>query len=340
MNLATGRPHKRLLAVLSSGLLALGCATASADALLFRLNDLDYSADNLPVSVQQAIHEQDVQHYRKLRELVDGAAITVYIEDEANRLGRSKEAVTAELLGAPAPSEAEIQQFYTKNKKRISYPLDQIKGEIARVLQNQVVQKKAAALLASLEKKGVYRRLLMPPTAPLVELTTEGFPSKGTLDAKVTIVDFSDFQCPHCKHAADALRKLMEQYGDRVKLVYKDLPVNPSKISQKIAEGAVCAQEQGKFWPYHDLAFAHQSSLKNDSPTKFARELGLDVDIFGTCMDSERPQRRVAASAAEAASLGVHSTPTLFVNGRRLHLFELERDIKDAIEQALKRAAS
>ena len=183
--------------------------------------------------------------------------------------------------------------------------------------------------------------MLMPkPIAPKVNINSAGYPTKGKKGAKVTIVEFADYQCPHCKNASAEMKNIMKKYGDRVQLVYMDFPVNRSGISTRVAEGGVCADKQGKFWSYHDSAFASQSSLNNSSPTKIAEQLGLNMKDFSQCLASAKTKSKVAAAKAEAQRLGVSSTPTFFVNGERLMLQDFQRDMGDAIERALKASRS
>lgn len=307
---------------------------------VFRLNGLDYSISDLPMPIQQAIYELEVQHYRKMRAFLDRAALDLYFEEKAAQSSRTKEQLVAEALAVPEPTESEIEAFYEKNKVRIQVPLEQVKPKIAQMLKQDRIQDKAMQLLAELEEEGTLERLVKQPSAPAVALETEGYPSKGAEQPAVTIVEFADYQCPHCKDAAAALDAIVTAYPEEVRVVYKDLPINRSGVSRKVAQGAVCAHEQGKFWAYHDLAFERQDALKAGSATELAQDLKLDMDTFKACLESERPERRIEASVREARAIGLDSTPSLFVNGRRLQLFNLDTDIREAVEEALRRNAS
>ena len=128
------------------------------------------------------------------------------------------------------------------------------------------------------------------------------------------------------------------RYGDRLRVVFVDFPINPSGISRIVARGAACAAEQGRFWDYHDLAFERQRQLDASAPGTLAAALKLDMTAFQSCLAAPRAQAVVARGAAEAARLGLDSTPTLFLNGRRLILPSIERDLPVAIEAALAEA--
>ena len=152
-----------------------------------------------------------------------------------------------------------------------------------------------------------------------------------------TLYVYFDYQCPHCKQAAGVLRTLVERYPNELRIVYMDLPINSSGISRIIAEGAACADQQNEFWAFHDLAFEHQATLSKESVAQFVSELGLDAGEFERCMKSEFPQERVAVSERQASELGLTSTQTLFLNGRKLHLHDMETELVEAIESLLKR---
>jgi len=167
----------------------------------------------------------------------------------------------------------------------------------------------------------------VPARQPVVgvDITPEGFPLKGALNAPVTMVEFSDFQCPYCRQFATETLPLIEQKYIRtglVRLIYRDFAVQGPE-SQWAAEAAYCAQEQGAFWPYHDLLFArqygpNQGTFSKDNLKGFAAELGLDVRLFAQCLDSGRYAAMVQAATQEGRSLGLQGTPTFFINGRKV----------------------
>lgn len=154
-------------------------------------------------------------------------------------------------------------------------------------------------------------------------------PIKGPEAAAIKVVEYSDFLCPYCKAIAGAFANYLPSSGNRVSIHFKHYPLdkdcNP-KLTQTIhpgactlALGAVCAQEQGKFWPYHDRVFAAPpANASRDDVVRIAVGAGLEPTPFGACLDSSKAKQRLAADIAEAERLHVNSTPTLFVNGKRL----------------------
>lgn len=142
-------------------------------------------------------------------------------------------------------------------------------------------------------------------------------PSKGRATAPVTIAEFAEFQCPFCLNVTATLQQIEAKYQDRVRFVWKHLPL--VRIHQHAMDAAVAAEaarNQGKFWEYHDKLFANQKQLELDDLRKYARELGLDLARFDRDREDPELKTKVQADMAEATSLGITSTPTFFINGR------------------------
>jgi len=138
----------------------------------------------------------------------------------------------------------------------------------------------------------------------------------GPQDAPITIVEFSDYECPYCQRWYDTVwLRLRQEYADQVRLVYRDLPLPNHPNAVPSAEAANCAGEQGKYWEYHDLLFGGELGLSPSAYQEYASQVGLDLDAFQTCVDERRYSAEVEADLADATQLGVSSTPTFFING-------------------------
>ncbi len=172
--------------------------------------------------------------------------------------------------------------------------------------------------------------------APTVAVATEGEPSLGPTNAPVTIVEFSDFQCPYCRQAQDTLKRLMAAYEGKIKLVFRDFPLrNIHPQAQKAAEAAQCAAE----WPYHDKLFA-STNLQMDELKKFAQELQLNVEQFTSCLDSSKYAAGIDADMQAGQQAGVNATPTFFVNGYPLSGAASYERFKELVDAALEQAQS
>jgi protein-disulfide isomerase len=149
------------------------------------------------------------------------------------------------------------------------------------------------------------------------DIPTEGFPSIGPEDAPITIVEFSDFQCPYCERwHSQVYEPLMAAYPGKIRLVYRNFPltqIHPQAMSA--AEAALCAGEQDAYWQYHDKLFENYDVLGENLYSQIASSLGLDVTAFKTCMSEHRYQDDIEADLSFSTNLGVQSTPTFFING-------------------------
>ena len=171
-----------------------------------------------------------------------------------------------------------------------------------------------------------------------VDIDASG-PAKGPADAPVTIVEFSDFECPYCKRVVPTLDKAVEKYGDKVRLVFRQFPLNSiHPRAQKAAEAALCADEQSKFWPMHDKMFENQRELEVAALVAAAGELGLDEGAFRECVESGRFAAQVEADLRAGAVIGVTGTPAMFVNGRPLSGAVSLEALTEVIDEELKSA--
>lgn len=160
------------------------------------------------------------------------------------------------------------------------------------------------------------------PSAQAANIKLDGLPFRGSANAKVTIVEYSDFQCPFCKRAYPTVQQVMKDYDGKVKFYYKAFPLSFHQNAEKSAEAYYCALEQGKQWEYHDKLFensqADGTGLNAPDLKKYAADLGLDTTKFNDCLDSGRMAAKVSADAAEGSQNGVSGTPTFFINGESL----------------------
>jgi protein-disulfide isomerase len=147
-------------------------------------------------------------------------------------------------------------------------------------------------------------------------VNTKGAPTRGDADAKIAVIEFSDFQCPFCSRAVPTLAQIEQQYGDKVRIVFKHLPLPMHAKAPAAHAAAEAAHRQGKFWAMHDKIFADQANLSPERFREYARDLGLDLARFDRDVADASTRQRIDADAAEAKQLGVTGTPAFFVNGR------------------------
>lgn len=180
----------------------------------------------------------------------------------------------------------------------------------AQVAANQQAAAAAAAQQAQTQPQEVKR----------YDVPIDDDPISGPETAQITIIEFSDYECPFCqKWQAEVLPRLREKYGDQVRLVYRDYPlIGLHDNAAPAAEAANCALDQGKYWEYHDMLFSNQKPLGRTTYERYAQSLGLNMNDFKACLDERRYQKEVEADYNYASELGVQSTPTFFINGLAL----------------------
>ncbi|MBM4252085.1 MAG: hypothetical protein FJ146_08950 [Deltaproteobacteria bacterium] len=308
----------------------------AAQAQVFKYGAKVYKASDLATADQQSLFDIETEEYAKRAALLQQAALNVYLTEEAKKAGKTKAELEATLLAVPEPTDKQATEWFEQNKSRIppGYTFDKVAGEIKGLLREQGLREKREALLTKLKTDGKLVLLIKEPDAPLVQVDTKDLPVRGSAKAKVTVVEFADYQCPHCKMVAPTLDELVKKHPDKVKLVFMDYPIKGAS-SELIAQGAYCAGEQGKFWEFHDLAFEKQQDLaSSEAATNLAKTLKLDESKFASCLQSPAARARVAKSKAEGDRLGVTGTPAIYIGGRRVKSHDLA-DFEKVVQKAV-----
>lgn len=158
-----------------------------------------------------------------------------------------------------------------------------------------------------------------PPAGPVPAVTADDHVTGGK-NAKVTLIIYTDFECPYCLKHYDVTKELQKKYGDKIKLVVRNYPLSFHAQAQKAAEASECAAEQGKFWQMYDALFAanRAKTMSVDQWKSEAKKLGLDIKKFNTCLDSGKDAAKVKAQLDGGLSAGVEGTPATFINGKML----------------------
>lgn len=173
-----------------------------------------------------------------------------------------------------------------------------------------------ADVLAELKKMESANKPLDP--AKQQAMAAPDAPSFGPSDAKVTLVEFSDFQCPFCSRAANAVKEIKAKYGTKVRFVFRQFPLSFHQNAHMAAQASLAAHAQGKFWEYHDKVFDNQKALEREALEKYAKELGLKMEPFKKALDTKEFAAKVDADMKLGNDVSVSGTPTLFVNGKRV----------------------
>ena len=248
---------------------------------------------------------------------LDALVTQALLEKEAEARGVTPEALhKAEVEDKALVTDAEARSYYEANKARFGTTseadaLRQIKAGLGQQRQGE----RRAAFARDLRKRYDVKVLLEPYRVP-VEVGSA--PVRGNPKAPVTVVEFSDFQCPYCVRARPTVDRVRETYGDKVRWVFRHFPLDFHAQAEKAGEAAACAGEQGKFWEMHDLLWENPAKLQVADLKAHAAKLGLDAAKFGQCLDSGRHAGLVEADLRAGQGYGVSGTPAFFVNGRPL----------------------
>jgi protein-disulfide isomerase len=265
-------------------------------------------------------NQYEEQRYNTIRQGVQQMALEDILHKQAQAKGMTEEEYLKQQIEANAqpPTDQEVQDFYEKNKEQMGgQPLEQMKEQIRAYLMRQQSQKQAAAFFQKMEKDHNIKVTVAKPVKPKKNVEAKG-PARGAENAPVTIIEFSDFQCPYCGRAYETIEEVMKNYGGKVRLVYRQFPLNIHQNAQKAAEASLCAGDQNKFWEMYSTLFQHQGSLEVEHLKEYAKQLGLDADKFNKCVDSGEKASAVSADMAAGEAAGVNATPTFYVNGTEL----------------------
>ena len=233
------------------------------------------------------------------------------------------------------PSDADADAFYEANKKQIPIPKEQALPQVKEYLMERNRAQSHEAFIARLKKEYGFKSYLEPLR---IKIETAGYPAQGVDNAPVTIVEFSDFECPYCGGLFPTLKEVQKNYAGKVRLVYRQFPLtNVHPHAEKAAEAALCAFEQQHFWEFHDSMFSNQKELSIPDLKQRAADLKLNTEKFNECFDSGRQAAAIQKDIQEGARSGVTGTPAMFINGRFLSGNQPYAAIKDLIDDELQR---
>ena len=257
------------------------------------------------------------------------------LEEARRRQVGPEEIIRAEVSDkVRPPTEAELSKFYNENKARISGDLNSVRNQLASYLEEQSRQRLEQELSARLRQNAEIRWHLSEPVQPVQNVSVDDDPARGPANAPITIVEFTDFECPSCAAMHPILEEVLHSYGDKVRFVVRDFPLGQHEFARKAAEAANAANAQGKYFEYITLLFKNQKALDVPSLKKYASQVGLDRARFDAALDRGVYAPEIKKDIEHGEMYGVGSTPTIFINGVQLRVFTA-----DGLRQAIDRAA-
>jgi len=246
--------------------------------------------------------------------------------------------------------EVEDRKTFVSLAKSELCPCSQTTESLHKCLQDSgpcTRAKRSATIIARGLESGLSKQDIRDNVAQFVEksekqhdFNLESVPHKGPEDAPVRVIEFADFQCPHCRKASEMMKELLEEYDGKVVHYFKHFPLSGHGKARVAARAAWAAHQQGKFWPMHDLIFEHQRSLTEAKFDQFARRLGLNFQKFKKDMHSDEAKAMVKRDRQGAKNAGIKGTPAIFVNGREYMGQVTKQGVKEMIESELSKKES
>ncbi len=319
------RMSAALSAIVFSAAMSAGFGAAAAraaesggpDSVVATVGGHNITEKQLDDKIKPQMAQLEARMIAVKRQALESMAEDYLLEQAAQKAGISLDAYVKKEIDDKAgqATETDAKKFFDEHKLKDRYKYPEVKDRIIALLNHQRIQDRHKALIDQLRATTPVKILI---ETPRVAVNSAGHPTLGPDGAPVTIVEFGDFQCPFCARAEASIKEVRGKYGDKIKLVYMDFPLPIHNHAMDAAKAARCANEQGKFWPYHDALFADQSKLAPADLKATAKRLGLDTAKFDACFDKGKYEAAVQEDAKYGQQLGVDGTPTFYIDGRSL----------------------
>jgi protein-disulfide isomerase len=302
--------------------------------VLATINGEAITAGDVEDSLQALIFDVQEQVYGLRKNEVDLNINDTLLTQEAQKRKITTNALLETEVKPKPITEDQARVFFEQNKERVSGEFAQTKDAIISYLQQVELRLAERAFVDKLRTAASIEIFLKAPESPVFKISTKDQPSLGNANAAVTIVAFTDYQCPSCAAIHPALERLVKESGDKVRLVARDFPLSQHAEAFKAAEAAEAAREQGKYWEYVQVLLQNQSSLSVEKLKSYATQLGLDRTRFDAALDSRKFAEMVQTDLDDGIKLGLKGTPSFFINGRRVTAKSYE-ELKESINAAL-----
>lgn len=324
---------------LSIVLLVTAARGQTPDTVWASVNDVPITQKQVDESIAMRIYPLQQQLYAIRKATLENLIVARLLEVEAATRGVPVEVLRRQLMaGEIEVTRAQVEEAYAQNASFFtSMSPDEARERLRLDLENQARMKHYRAGVESLRKKW---RVDVRFTEPVLFLDDAGSPVRGAAKAAVTIVEFSDFECRFCREVQPALKQILESYGDRVRLVFKHLPLDGHRHSVPAARAAFCAGEQDRFWQFHDALFAAGDLSPPGLMDQLAAGLGLGMARFQACLSGEQSRTAIVKDLETARSLRIDSTPSFVVNGKLFKGALSYAEFKKIVERELQQTSS
>ncbi|ATH08597.1 hypothetical protein BIY24_11765 [Halobacteriovorax marinus] len=303
-----------------------------------KIGDKVISKNDLFKGIESELYEAEMKVFELKMNKMKATVLEVLMEQDPKKKGLTNDQYLDKFITADVKiSQKKIDAFVKEKNIPKEHLNDQMKQRIKQFL---LIEEKKTAIdkwLAAKTKKTPVEIYFNEPMRPVFNVPAGDSPFMGGADAKVEIIEFSDFQCPFCSKGAGIINDLKKKYGNKIKVVFKNFPLPFHNHAKKAAEAALCVHEQdkAKFWQMHDAMFADQTKLDRQGLVNSAKSLKIDEAKFTQCLDSGKYTAKVEATMEEGKNVGVKSTPTFFVNGKMINGAHPVETFSELIDQEL-----
>jgi protein-disulfide isomerase len=327
-------------AVIGAVVMALfpaGSSSFNDNAVVASFDGKKVRAGEAFAPIRTRIFDLEEELFRLKEQAISDYVEMQLVDAEAKRQNLSREALLEKEAGGEVAEvpDKDIEEFLKSKNLSLSDPRIK-KDDVREYLKYRSRMDKRTTYVNKLRAAAGVKLHIAEPQSPKITAKTDGYPSWGNSNAKVTIIEFSDYQCPFCARAVPVLNEIKKAYGpDKVRIVFRDMPLPSHDRATPASLAAHCANEQGKFWEYHDKLFDNQTKLGDEDFKTYAKELGMNPEKFAECYNTKRHDGLVMNSKREAESLGIQATPSFVINGTMLQGAQPFERFKERIDRAL-----
>ncbi len=292
--------------------------SAPTDGLVAKIAGKEITEQEAYKGVENDIFEAENKVYEIKMNRLRALVVEVLMEQDPRKEGMSNdEFLNTHVAKDIQVTQKEIDAFAAERQIPAENMNDQMKARIKEYIEMELKHKAVDKWIADKTAKNPVEIYLKKPNRPVFEVEVGNAPFMGDKDAKVTIVEFSDFQCPFCARGAAVTNEIKKKYGDKVKIAFKNFPLPFHNHARAAAMAGLCVHEQNPkaFWKMHDLMFEDQQGLDQEGLKSKARQVGAKIEQFEECMTTEKFADQINSEVEQGTSVGVKSTPTFFVNG-------------------------
>jgi protein-disulfide isomerase len=313
---------------------------AAKEGLAAKVGDIEITNAELTDGIESELFEAESKVFEIKLNRLKTILLQRYMDQDSRKKGLSNDEFLDKYIASEVKiSEKEIDAFI----KDQNIPAEHINPSVREKIKNYLgMERKKEAVekwLAEKTNKKPVEVYIPKPRRPTFQVEVGNAPYFGSENAKVTIVEFSDFQCPFCAKGADITNQIKKKYGNKVKIAFKNFPLPFHNHAEQAAVAGLCANEQGMnyFWKMHDQMFENQDSLDAQGLKKMAKKIGLKPDQFEKCLAENKTLPQVKADMEEGRKLKVKSTPTFFINGQLINGAQPIEVFSEIIDEELAR---